>query len=102
MAEWIFALLTLTVMEIVLGVGNVIFIAILAARLPRGQQAKARRVGLAVALVTRLLLLGSLFFLSQLDRVTVFAWTDLGVPAGWFEHEEVKKVSVKDLVLLLG
>jgi predicted tellurium resistance membrane protein TerC len=89
-------------MEIVLGIDNVIFIAILAGRLPREQQARGRRLGLMVALITRLMLLGVLFFLSQLDKVTVFSWTNLGLPADWFEGDEVRNVSIKDLVLLLG
>ena len=96
------ALLWLTLMEIVLGIDNVIFIAILAGRLPQEQQKKARQIGLGVALITRLLLLGLLFFLSQLDKVVAFSWTSLGVPASWFASEATKDVSVKDLVLLVG
>ena len=53
---WI-ALLTLTVLEIVLGIDNIVFISVLAGRLPKGQQARARRVGLGVALVMRVGLL---------------------------------------------
>jgi predicted tellurium resistance membrane protein TerC len=100
--ELLIALVTLTLMEIVLGIDNVIFIAIVAGRLPKEQQAKARRVGLMVALLTRLLLLGLLFVLAQLDKVVVFSWTSLGVPEGWLSREELRNVSVKDLVLLLG
>ena len=51
---WI-ALATLTALEVVLGVDNVIFISILAGRLPRAQQPKARRLGLALAMITRIL-----------------------------------------------
>ena len=54
------SLLTLTVLEIVLGIDNLVFIAILAARLPREQARRARQLGLALALITRLLLLGSI------------------------------------------
>jgi predicted tellurium resistance membrane protein TerC len=109
--ELIVALVTLTLMEIVLGIDNVIFIAIVAGRLPHEQQAAARRVGLAVALVTRLLLLGLLFFLATLDQTIVFSWTSLGVPQDWFKAETLpdgrviwpaRDVTVKDLVLLLG
>jgi len=53
---WI-ALLTLTVLEIVLGIDNIVFISVLAGRLPKGQQARARQVGLGVALVMRVGLL---------------------------------------------
>lgn len=62
------ALLTLTALEIVLGVDNVIFISILAAKLPVEQQARARTVGLALALVTRILLLLSLSWIIGLTE----------------------------------
>ncbi len=64
---WI-ALLTLTTLEIVLGVDNVIFISILAGKLPVAQQARARQVGLALALGTRLLLLASLSWIVSLEK----------------------------------
>jgi predicted tellurium resistance membrane protein TerC len=53
---WI-SLVTLTFLEIILGIDNVIFISILAGKLPHAQQAKARTIGLALALITRILLL---------------------------------------------
>jgi predicted tellurium resistance membrane protein TerC len=107
------ALVTLTAMEIVLGIDNVIFIAVLAGRLPKEQQPGARRMGLMIALITRLALLGLLFFLSGMEA-PLFSWPDLGIPADWFQpHRELKEgievvtypgrdVSIKDLVLLLG
>jgi predicted tellurium resistance membrane protein TerC len=55
-SAWI-ALLTLTVLEIVLGIDNIVFISVLTGRLPANQQARARRVGLGVALVMRIALL---------------------------------------------
>ncbi|HVM96856.1 MAG TPA: hypothetical protein VMT89_10725, partial [Candidatus Acidoferrales bacterium] len=58
------AFFTLTTLEIVLGVDNIVFIAILAGRLPKEKRAAARQIGLAVALGTRLLLLGTLFALA--------------------------------------
>lgn len=73
--EWItepqgwLALLTLTVLEIVLGIDNIVFISILAGKLPEAQQENARRTGLAVALITRILLLGVLFFLVGSEGV---------------------------------
>jgi predicted tellurium resistance membrane protein TerC len=100
--ELLIALVTLTLMEVVLGIDNVIFIAILAGRLPKEQQGRARRLGLMAALLTRLLLLFVLFWLSQLDKYILFSWTSLGVPEGWFHGEAVRDVSIKDLVLLLG
>ncbi|MBE0592234.1 MAG: TerC family protein [Gemmatimonadales bacterium] len=84
---WI-ALVTLTVLEIVLGIDNVIFISILAGKLPAGQQKRARRVGLALAMVTRLLLLFSLTWLIGLTAPLVSV----------FGHE----VSGRDLILLIG
>jgi predicted tellurium resistance membrane protein TerC len=59
-------LLTLTALEIVLGVDNVIFISILAGKLPAAQQARARTVGLALAMITRILLLLSLSWIVGL------------------------------------
>jgi len=64
---WI-ALITLTALEIVLGVDNVVFISILAGKLPRGEQAAARRAGLAAAMLTRIALLLSLAWLISLTR----------------------------------
>jgi predicted tellurium resistance membrane protein TerC len=63
--SWI-ALVTLTVLEIVLGVDNVIFISILAGKLPAGTQDKARRLGLAAAMLTRIALLLSITWLARL------------------------------------
>jgi len=60
------ALLTLTTLEIVLGIDNVIFIAILAGRLPEAQQGRARSIGLLLAMVMRLGLLGAAFWIMKL------------------------------------
>ena len=84
---WI-SLLTLTVLEIVLGIDNIIFISILAGKLPEEQQGKARTLGLMLALVTRVLLLCSIFWLTKLT----------GELFRVFDHP----VSGKDLVMLLG
>jgi predicted tellurium resistance membrane protein TerC len=62
---WI-SLITLTALEIVLGIDNIIFISILAGKLPPEQQARARRTGLMLALVTRVLLLCSLAWMAKL------------------------------------
>jgi predicted tellurium resistance membrane protein TerC len=67
-AENMVALLTLTALEIVLGIDNVIFIAILAAKLPLEQQAKARTIGISLAVVTRILLLLSVTWIMQLTE----------------------------------
>jgi predicted tellurium resistance membrane protein TerC len=84
---WI-GLLTLTALEIVLGIDNVIFISILAGKLPAGQQQKARTVGLALAMITRILLLLSLSFIVRLTKPL---FDVMG-------HD----VSGRDLVLILG
>ncbi|HWA27607.1 MAG TPA: TerC family protein, partial [Lacunisphaera sp.] len=65
---WI-SLLTLTALEIVLGIDNIIFISILAGKLPRDEQAKARQTGLMLALVTRILLLCSITWVMSLTKV---------------------------------
>jgi predicted tellurium resistance membrane protein TerC len=62
------ALATLTFLEIVLGVDNIIFISILSGKLPEGQQLRARRIGLLGAMVTRVLLLFSLAWIVKLTR----------------------------------
>ena len=64
---WI-ALATLTFLEIVLGVDNVIFISILSGKLPADQQPRARRIGLLGAMVTRVLLLFSLAWIIRLTE----------------------------------
>jgi predicted tellurium resistance membrane protein TerC len=64
--EWLIALITLTVLEIVLGIDNIIFISILAGALPARQQGRARSAGLLAAMVTRILLLLSLTWLTRL------------------------------------
>ncbi len=84
---WI-ALLTLTVLEIVLGIDNIIFISILAGKLPAGEQPRARTVGLTFAMVTRILLLLSL---TQIMRLTRPLFSPFGHP-----------FSGRDLILLLG
>ncbi|MCW2245467.1 putative tellurium resistance membrane protein TerC [Azospirillum fermentarium] len=62
------SLLTLTALEIVLGIDNIIFISIMAAKLPEHQQKTARQVGLALALISRLALLASIAWVATLTR----------------------------------
>ena len=87
-AENALALVTLTAMEIVLGIDNIVFISILTGKLPVEQRASARRLGLAGAMVTRILLLLSLTWVMGLTAV-LFTVSDHGV-------------SGRDLVLLVG
>jgi len=91
------ALLTLTVMEIVLGVDNVIFLAILAGKLPEEQRPRARKIGLAAALGTRLLLL---FGLSTLMGLTKSVFTLPELP--FLDTAEARGISWRDIVLLAG
>jgi predicted tellurium resistance membrane protein TerC len=79
---------TLTVLEIVLGIDNVIFISILAGKLPREQQGRARYIGLLLAMIMRIALL---FSLSWIIRLTAPLFTVLG-----------QEISGRDLVLLIG
>jgi predicted tellurium resistance membrane protein TerC len=98
--DWAAALVTLTAMEIVLGVDNIIFLVILTGRLPAGQQPQARRLGLGLALGTRLLLLLALSWLLGLTQ-PVFRLTDLGVPGGWLSPA-TSELSGRDLILIAG
>jgi predicted tellurium resistance membrane protein TerC len=86
-SAWV-ALLTLTVLEIVLGIDNIIFISILSSKLPEEQQKKARTLGLALAMVMRILLLLSL---SWIMRLTAPLFPLLG-----------QEISGRDLILILG
>jgi predicted tellurium resistance membrane protein TerC len=95
--DWITPLVMLTAMEIVLGIDNVIFIAIIVARLPRTQQPTARRLGLGLALGARLLLLFTLSWLLGLSA-PLFTLSDLGIPGGWGQQE----ISWRDLILIAG
>jgi predicted tellurium resistance membrane protein TerC len=82
------SLVTLTALEIVLGIDNLVFIAILAGRLPPERQASARKVGLALALITRLGLLASIVWVTGLTAPLFEAF---GRPFSW-----------RDLILLIG
>lgn len=84
---WI-ALLTLVVLEIVLGIDNLIFISILTNKLPEAQRARARRLGISAALVMRLILLATISIIVQLTAPVFtalghgFSWRDLILIAG--------------------
>ncbi|KUM44503.1 TerC family protein [Pseudomonas sp. EpS/L25] len=84
---WI-ALATLIVMEVVLGIDNLIFISILTNKLPAHQQQKARRIGIGLALVMRLGLLGTVAWIVQLTEPVIevfgksFSWKDIILIAG--------------------
>lgn len=122
MFEWIFSpdawmtLLTLSALEIVLGVDNIIFLAILVSKLPPQHRDKGRILGLGFAMLTRILLLLSLFWVMKLSTplfsvyfgddeellnsalfsLSYFAFFGGGIGGHWGE------ISGRDLVLLLG
>jgi predicted tellurium resistance membrane protein TerC len=98
--ESLIALLALTGMEIILGIDNIIFIAVITGRLPPEQQAFGRRLGLGAALVTRVLLLLLLKVILGLTA-HLFSLTSCGIPAAWLT-EEMNHVSIRDLILLAG
>ena len=82
------AFITLTAMEIVLGIDNIIFLAILVGRLPKAQQKKARYIGLSLAMVTRILLLLSLTWLMRLNTPLFDVFGN--------------EISGRDIVLIVG
>ena len=94
------SLVTLTVLEIVLGIDNVIFISILADKLPKNQQQRGRKTGLAMAMITRILLLlaitwvmkltAPLFNVSGIFNITNTEWV------------EKLAISGRDLILIIG
>src|SRR3982751_6373772 len=84
---WI-SLVTLTLLEIVLGIDNIIFISILSGKLPEQQQARARTIGLSRALITRVLLLSCIFWLVHLTDELFQAFG--------------RSISWKDLVMIGG
>ncbi len=86
--ENLIALLTLTFLEIVLGIDNIIFISIITNRLPKEQQPKGRFIGLSLAMIFRVLLLMGIAYIITLTKPLFVI----------FEHE----VSTRDLILMVG
>jgi predicted tellurium resistance membrane protein TerC len=87
-AEGWIALLTLTVLEIVLGIDNIVFISILAGKLRREERERARKVGLSLAMIIRILLLLGITWVMQLTTPLF----------GLFGHQ----ITGRDLILLIG
>ena len=87
-AEGWVALVTLTVLEIVLGIDNIVFISILAGRLPKDSRARARKVGLSLAMIMRIALLLSITWVM---RLTTPLFTVVG-----------QAISGRDLILIVG
>jgi predicted tellurium resistance membrane protein TerC len=86
--EWIVALVTLTLLEIVLGIDNIIFITLLTRHVPGKEGKKLRQTGLALALGFRLIMLMGLSFLMSLNHI-LFSLNGIDI-------------SIRDLILMLG
>ncbi len=127
--DWIIALIALTVMEIVLGIDNLVLLAIVTGKLPVEQRPLARRIGLLLAMFMRIGLLCAIVFIMKMEK-PIFHLTDVGFPTTWFAEEgevvhpetasehrqrvlesdreapklsyEVNGVSVRDLILVFG
>ena len=95
---WI-SLLTLTILEIVLGIDNIVFISILSGKLPVHQQKKGRQLGLGLAMITRVLLLLSLSWVMSLTATlfNIGEWINLDNKE-WLEK---LAISGRDLILIL-
>jgi predicted tellurium resistance membrane protein TerC len=91
------ALVTLTILEIVLGIDNIIFISVLADKLPKEQQNKARLVGLSLAMIMRILLLLSISWIMSLT-------TPIPGVGDWFTRVtgDGQPLNWRDLILLVG
>ena len=87
--EGLIALATLTALEIVLGIDNVVFIAILSDKLPEQQQRKARNIGLLLAMVQRIVFLFFISWIIAFDKNALFSVAD-------------REISVKDLIVMAG
>jgi predicted tellurium resistance membrane protein TerC len=96
---WI-SLLTLTLLEIVLGIDNIVFISILSGKLPANQQEKARKLGLGLAMITRVLLLLSLSWVMSLTSplFNIGEWVSLDNKE-WLDK---LAISGRDLILISG
>ncbi len=99
-AAWL-ALLTLIALEVILGIDNLIFIAILSNKLPEHQQSKARRIGLALALIMRIGLLMLIGWIVTL-QTPLFDLGIAGEPGPYGEPTFETAFSGRDLILLAG
>src|SRR6185436_18602435 len=104
------ALSTLAILEIVLGIDNIVFLAILTGKLPEEKQPRARTLGLTLAALGRIALLFAISWVITLDRTVLFE-LPFDIPGGPHVVEKdvaekavhpVTPITAKDLVLLLG
>jgi len=91
------ALVTLTVLEIVLGIDNIIFISVLSDKLPVDRQGRARSIGLSLAMILRVLLLLSISWIMSLTAAVPF----IGHPLSWAMGDD-GPLNWRDVILLLG
>jgi predicted tellurium resistance membrane protein TerC len=104
-AASLIALLTLTIMEIVLGIDNIVFIAIITGKLPPDQQSLGRRVGLFLAMLMRIMLLFAIGWVMSLTTnvVTLSEWIPIEPITSWLHaNEEANHVNWRDLILFGG
>ena len=99
-AAWA-ALVTLIVMEVVLGIDNLVFVAILSNKLPEAQRARTRRIGIGLALVMRLVLLSTIAWIVGMTAPVIdLGWTGAADAHGNPSFETA--FSVRDLILIAG
>lgn len=100
--DWLVPLLTLSAMEVVLGIDNIVFLSILVSGLPEEMRSSARRIGLTLALGARVILLLGIRWVMGLDTA-IFHWSSLGVAKSfWEQNGAADAVTGRDLVLLAG
>jgi predicted tellurium resistance membrane protein TerC len=100
--DWVLPLVTLTLMEVVLGIDNIVFLSILIGAVPEEKKKAARVIGLGLALVARIALLLGIKWVMGLET-PLFHWSTIGfIPDGWVENHHVDAVTGRDLVLLGG
>ena len=93
------SLLALTLLEVVLGIDNIVFIAILTNKLPEERRASARRWGLGGAMLTRIALLFAITWVLTLDKTTLFTLPDLGLGTLFEERETIAEQSAAESAL---
>jgi predicted tellurium resistance membrane protein TerC len=101
MIESLIALVALSLMEIVLGIDNIVFISILTGKLPLDKQSLGRKIGLGLALVTRLILLGTVFWIVQL-KAPIFSLSDVAPAVERLKVYFTEKSSSAEHELLAG
>lgn len=100
--DWVLPLVTLTLMEVVLGIDNIVFLSILIGSVPEEKKRVARVLGLGLALIARIGLLLGIKWAMGLETA-LFHWSSLGfVPEAWLRNHHIDAVTGRDLILLGG